>query len=57
MTLGPADVTLAQLLAVASGGQIIRRMAIRQMGLPEGFGTAAFEYPMVRVLTSVSDTI
>ena len=35
---------------MASGGQIIRRMARRQMGLGEGeAGTAAFEYPLVRV--------
>lgn len=34
-----------QLLAITAGGQIIRRMARKQMGLPESLGTASFEYP------------
>lgn len=33
-----------QHLAVAAGGQIIRRLARKHMGLPGDAGTAAFEY-------------
>ena len=33
-----------QFLAIASGGQIFRRMVRKQLGLPEDEGTAAFEY-------------
>lgn len=38
-----------QYMAMAAGGQIIRRAARRQMGLPEDRGTAAFEFAVRHV--------
>lgn len=36
--------SFTQHLALASGGQVIKRMARKHMGLPEDKGTAAFDY-------------
>jgi heme oxygenase len=41
-----------QHLAVASGGQIIARMARKHLRLPEDAGTAAYEFTVRPILTS-----